>query len=279
MSKFELFGNQFRNFFCWCTVSGIVFRGYYPHTGSSPFICPSISTWRKSAILETPEEIFLPGETHAAHLARHPSPLHGKNRANWHHLQKIFSARESSSNVQNRAFWKPLSNSFFKLLRTSINSHRSSMWIPPAPPPVSGSILSAVPLCKNRGRMETLFKNYLISSVQHRLQRVLSSYGQRAFHLPLHIYMAKISDFGNTWAKNFAGMKLMLKLPYTLTSKYPSNLTPAKSNLVADMTMLDCTRKSSHHPEWRLAGTKIALRLSDAELIREESSWCFLPRG
>ena len=37
--------------------------------------------WRKSAILETPEEIFCRGETHAAHLARHPSPLHGKNRA------------------------------------------------------------------------------------------------------------------------------------------------------------------------------------------------------
>ena len=108
-----------------------------------------------------------------------------------------FSARDSSSNVQNRAFWKPLSKIFFKLLRTSINSHRSPLRIMPAPPPVSGSILSAVPLCKNRGRMETLFKNFLISSVQHRLQRVLSSYGQRSFHLPLHIYMAKISDFGN----------------------------------------------------------------------------------
>lgn len=45
--------------------------------------------------------------------------------------------------------------------------------------------------------METLFKNFLISSVQNRLQRVLSSYGQRAFHLPLDIYMAKINDFGN----------------------------------------------------------------------------------
>ena len=158
---------------------------------------------------------FLPGETHAAHLARHPSPLHGKNWANWHRLREIFSARDSSSNVQNRAFWKPLSKNFFKLLRTSINSHRSPLRIMPASSPVSRSILSAVPLCKNRGRMETLFKNFLISSVQHRLQRVLSSYGQRAFHLPLHIYMAKISDFGNAWAKNFAGMKLMLKLPYT----------------------------------------------------------------
>ena len=34
--------------------------------------------WRKSAILETPEQIFFRGETHAAHLARHPSPIHGK---------------------------------------------------------------------------------------------------------------------------------------------------------------------------------------------------------
>jgi hypothetical protein len=37
--------------------------------------------WRKSEILETPEEIFCRGKGHAAHLARHPSPLHGKNRA------------------------------------------------------------------------------------------------------------------------------------------------------------------------------------------------------
>lgn len=31
-----------------------------------------------------------------------------KNRSMCHHLQKIFSARESSPNVQNRALWKPL---------------------------------------------------------------------------------------------------------------------------------------------------------------------------
>ena len=157
MSKFELFGNHFRKLFCWCTVSGIVFRGYYPHTGSSPFICPSISTWRKSAILETPEENFLPGgKTHAAHLARHPSPLHGKNRANWHHLQKIFSARESSSNVQNQAFWKPLLDIFLKLLRTSINSHRSPLRIMPASSPVSRSILPAARLCENRSKWHHL---------------------------------------------------------------------------------------------------------------------------
>lgn len=140
--------------------------------------------WRKSAIWETPEEIFCRGETHAVHLARHPSPLHVKNRSKWHHLQKIFSARESSSNVPKRAFWKPLSNSYFKLLRTSINSHRSPLRIMPASSPVSRSILPAALLCKNRGKVETLFENFLICSVQHRLQRVLSSYGQRSFHLP-----------------------------------------------------------------------------------------------
>ena len=114
------------------------------------------NTWAK---------FFCRGETHAVHLARHPSPLHGKNRANWHRLQKIFSARESSSNVQNRAFWKPFSKILFKLLRTSINSHRSPLRILPAPPPVSGSILPAALLCKNRGKVETLFWNF--SDTQH----------------------------------------------------------------------------------------------------------------
>ena len=56
---------------------------------------------------------FAGGEAHAAHLARHPSPLHGKNWANWHRLREIFSARDSSSNVQNRAFGKPLSKIFW----------------------------------------------------------------------------------------------------------------------------------------------------------------------
>ena len=57
-------------------------------------------------------KIFCQGQGHAVHLARHPSPLHGKNRAKWHHLRKIFSARESSSNVQNRAFGKSISKIF-----------------------------------------------------------------------------------------------------------------------------------------------------------------------
>jgi len=49
--------------------------------------------------------------------------------------------------------------------------------------------------------------------------------------------------------KFFVGVKLMLKLPYTLTCKNPSKVTPAKSNFVADVTMLDRIRKSSHHHE------------------------------
>ena len=106
-------------------------------------------------------KFFCRGEAHAAHLARHPSPLHGKNRANWHHLQKIFFARESSSNVQNRAFWKPLSKIILKLLRMSINGHRSPMQILPSSPPVSGCILPAALLCKNRGKVETHSGNFL----------------------------------------------------------------------------------------------------------------------
>ena len=34
--------------------------------------------WRKSAFLETPEQIFCRGETHAAHLASPPHPYMGK---------------------------------------------------------------------------------------------------------------------------------------------------------------------------------------------------------
>ena len=84
------------------------------------------------------------------------------------------------------------------IIRLRFNSHRSLPWIMSASPPVSGCILPAVLLCKNRGKVETLFENFLNHSVQHRLQRVLSSYGQLSFRLLLHIYMAKIIVFGNT---------------------------------------------------------------------------------
>lgn len=50
---------------------------------------------------------------------------------------------------------------FLKLIRTSINSHRSPLRITPASSPVSGFILPATPLCKNRGKVETLLENFL----------------------------------------------------------------------------------------------------------------------
>jgi len=50
---------------------------------------------------------------------------------------------------------------------------------------------------KSRQSGNPFGKLLLKHSVQHRLQRVLSSYGQLSFHLPLHIDRAKISDFGN----------------------------------------------------------------------------------
>lgn len=75
--------------------------------------------WRKSAILETPEEIFCRGETHAAHLARHPSPLHGKigqidttSRKIFQHSDRHRRFLPSRLNVQIRAFWKPISKIF-----------------------------------------------------------------------------------------------------------------------------------------------------------------------
>jgi len=96
-----------------------------------------------------------------------PLTFYVKIEAKWHHLQKFFQHADhhrhflpSLFNVQNRAFWKPLSINFFKLLRTSISSHRSPLRIMPPSPPVSGSILPATLLCKNRGKVETLFENF-----------------------------------------------------------------------------------------------------------------------
>ena len=166
------------------------------------------------------------------------SPINGENQRFWKHLSKIvlprrrsryafsqtpltptweksgkvtpppeiFSARGSSSSFSpftfkcpNSSFLETSFENFFKLLHMSISSRRSLQRIMRASPPtVSGSILPAALLCKNRGKVETLCENFLIRSVQHRLQRVLSSYGQRSFHFPLHIYMAKIVGFGNT---------------------------------------------------------------------------------
>ena len=75
-------------------------------------------------------------------------------------------------NVQNRAFWKPLSKIFLKSLRTSISNHRTPMRILPASPPVSGSILPATLLCKNRDKVapppENISARESSSNVQNR---------------------------------------------------------------------------------------------------------------
>ena len=134
-------------------------------------------------------KFFCRGETHAVHLAWAPSPLHVKKRSKWHHLQKIFSARGSSSSF-----------SPFTLK------------------------------CPNSGFLETNFENFLLMhSAQHSLQRVLSSYWQFSFPLPLHIYMAKISDFGNTWGNFLPGRNsrcTFSQTPLTPTWEKSGKLTP-----------------------------------------------------
>ena len=134
-------------------------------------------------------KFFCRGETHAVHLAWPPSPLHVKKRSKWHHLQKIFSARGSSSSF-----------SPFTLK------------------------------CPNSSFLETNFENFLLMhSAQHSLQRVLSSYRQFSFPLPLHIYMAKISDFGNTWGNFLPGRNsrcTFSQTPLTPTWEKSGKLTP-----------------------------------------------------
>ena len=206
---------------------------------SAPFICPSISTWRKSAIVETPEEFFCRGETHAAHLARHPSPLHGKNRAKWHHLQKIFSARESSSNVQNRAFWKPLSELFWNYFA------RVSAAIDHPCESCHRHLLSAGPYCplpsyvKIRAKWKHFLKIFWITAFNIVFRGYCLHTGSSPF-----VY-SSIS----TWRKSailetpeqifLPAWSSCCKLPYTLTCQKSSKVTPAKSNFVADVTMLD----------------------------------------
>ena len=122
-------------------MSSIVFREYYPHTGSAPFICPSISTWRKSAILETPEENFLPGRNSCCTFSQTPLTPTWEKSGKLTSPPEIFSARESSSNVQNRAFWKPLPEIFLKYFLMSINIHRSPRET------CQRHLLSAAPYC------------------------------------------------------------------------------------------------------------------------------------
>ena len=114
--------------------------------------------WRKSAILETPEQIFLPGRNSRCTFSQTPLTPTWKKLGKLTPPPENFSARGSSSSF-----------SPFTLK------------------------------CPNSSFLETNFENFLLMhSAQHSLQRVLSSYRQFSFPLPLHIYMAKISDFGNT---------------------------------------------------------------------------------
>ena len=70
----------------WYAAFNIVFRGYCLHTGSAPFISPSISTWRKSSVLETPEKNFF---RHEARAVNCPTLLHVKIWAIWHRQNQI----------------------------------------------------------------------------------------------------------------------------------------------------------------------------------------------
>ena len=70
----------------WYAAFNIVFRGYCLHMDSAPFICPSISTWRKSAILETPEQKNLPAWSSCWNC---PTLFNVKIRAKWHRQNQI----------------------------------------------------------------------------------------------------------------------------------------------------------------------------------------------
>ena len=71
--------------------------------------------WRKSAILETPEQNFFPGRNSRCTFSQTPLTPTWEKSGKLTPPPEIFSARESSSNVQNRAFWKPLSKNFFQI--------------------------------------------------------------------------------------------------------------------------------------------------------------------
>ena len=128
---------------------------------------PLTPTWEKSGKMTPPPEKFF------QHADRHRRFL------------------PSLLNVQNRAFWKPLSKIFLKLLCASINNHRSPMRILPASPPVSSCILPADLLCKNRGKVapppEIFFSTRIII--------VISS---------PHCSMSKIELFGNLFRYFFS---------------------------------------------------------------------------
>ena len=144
---------------------------------------------------------FCRGETHAVHLPRPPSPLNVKIRAKWHHLRKFFQHADN-----HRRFPPSL-----------LNVQIWAFWKP----------LSKIIL--------------LMHSVRHSLQRVLSSYRQLSFHLPLPIYMAKISDFGNTWGNFFAGRNsrcTFSQTPLTPTWEKSGKLTPPPENFFSTWVII-----------------------------------------
>ena len=92
--------------------------------------------WRKSAILETPEQIFLPGRNSRCTFSQTPLTPTCKKRSKWHHLQKIFSARGSSSSFSPFTFKCPKSSfletsfeyflNYFARVSTAIDDFRES---------------------------------------------------------------------------------------------------------------------------------------------------------
>jgi len=76
--------------------------------------------WRKSAILETPEQIFLPGRNSRCTFSQTPPhPYMGKigqidtaSRKFFQHADRHRRFLPSPLNVQIRAFWKPISKIF-----------------------------------------------------------------------------------------------------------------------------------------------------------------------
>ena len=118
------------------------------------------------------------------------SPINGENQRFWKHLSKTFLPRRRSSCTFSQT---PLTPTWEKSSKMTPPPENFSAYR-------SSSSFSPFTLkCPNSSFLETTFEFFCRGSVQHSFQRVLSSYRQLSFHLPIHIYMAKISDSGNTY--------------------------------------------------------------------------------
>ena len=141
--------------------------------------------WRKSAILETPAQNFLPRRRSSYAFSQTPLTPTWEKSGKVTPPPEIFSARGSSSSFSpftlkcpNSSFLETSFENFLKLLRASINSHRSPMRILPTSPPVSGCILPATLLCKNRGKVAPPPENFSARESSSNVQN-------RAFWKPL----------------------------------------------------------------------------------------------